>query len=228
MRKTFCLLPLDIDRAHIDDAFQTEASAQCCRRHPVHPRAGLGDDALLAHAPRQQDLAEHIVHLVRTGVIEFLALEVDFGAPAMRGQPLGEIERRRASDIMREIAVHLLLKGGIGFGLRVGLLQLQNERHQRLGDEPAAIDAEVTALVRPGAKRIRLLHGHAWLVAGAAARRAAAARAARTKARILSGSFSPGARSTPDETSTPGGCGNAQSLADIAGVEPAREHEWQP
>ena len=33
---------------------------------------------------------------------------------------------------------------------------------------------------------------------------AIAARAARTKARILSGSFSPGARSTPEETSTPG------------------------
>ena len=42
--------------------------------------AGLGDDALLAHAPREQDLAEHIVDLVRAGVVQLLALEIDLGA----------------------------------------------------------------------------------------------------------------------------------------------------
>ena len=31
---------------------------------------------------RQHDLAEHVVHLVRAGVVEVLALEVDFGAAA--------------------------------------------------------------------------------------------------------------------------------------------------
>ena len=46
----------------------------------VHAGAGLGDDARLAHAPRQHDLAEHIVHLVRAGVVELLALEIDFRA----------------------------------------------------------------------------------------------------------------------------------------------------
>ena len=97
----------------------------------VHAGAGLGDDALLAHAPRQQDLAEHIVDLVRAGVIELLALEIDFGAAArkagglsaMRGQPLGEIERRRAADIMRQIAVHFFLERRIGLCLRVSFLQ---------------------------------------------------------------------------------------------------------
>jgi hypothetical protein len=42
--------------------------------------AGLGDDALLAHAPGQQDLAEHVVDLVRAGVVELVALEIDLGA----------------------------------------------------------------------------------------------------------------------------------------------------
>ena len=45
------------------------------------------------------------------------------------------------------------------------------------------------------------------------------------KARILSGSFSPGARSTPDDTSTAGARGDAQRLGDVAGIEPARQHE---
>ena len=45
------------------------------------------------------------------------------------------------------------------------------------------------------------------------------------KARILSGSFSPGARSTPDDTSTAGRARDAQRLGDVAGIEPARQHE---
>ena len=49
----------------------------------VHAGAGLGDDARLAHAQRQHDLAEHIIDLVRAGVIELLALEIDLCAAAM-------------------------------------------------------------------------------------------------------------------------------------------------
>ena len=48
--------------------------------HAVLARAGLRDDAGLAHAARQQDLAEHIVDLVRAGVVELVALEVDLRA----------------------------------------------------------------------------------------------------------------------------------------------------
>ncbi len=202
--KNVLLLPLDVDRAHVDDAFEPEARAQRRGRDAVHAGASLGDDALLAHAPRQQNLAEHVVDLVRAGVIELLALQINLGAAAMRRKPLGKIERRRAPDIVREIAVHFRLERGIGLGLRVGLLQFQNQRHQRFGHKAAAIDAEVPALVRPGAERIGLLHCHAGLVTGLVAKCAAASRAARTKVRILSGSFSPGARSTPEETSTPG------------------------
>jgi hypothetical protein len=63
--------------------------------------AGLGDDARLAHALGQQDLADAIVDLVRAGVIELVALEVDLGAAEMLGQPLGEIQRRRPARIVR-------------------------------------------------------------------------------------------------------------------------------
>jgi hypothetical protein len=38
-------------------------------------RAGFGDDAGLAHADGQQDLADAIVDLVRARVVQFLALE---------------------------------------------------------------------------------------------------------------------------------------------------------
>ena len=77
------LLPLDIHRSHVDDAGQAELRAQRCGGDAMHAGAGLGDDARLAHAPRQHDLAEHIVHLVRAGVVEVLALEIDLGPAAM-------------------------------------------------------------------------------------------------------------------------------------------------
>ena len=94
------LLPLDIDGAHIDDAFEAEARAGGRRRNAMLAGAGFGDDAVLAHAPREQDLAEHIVDLVRAGVVQLFALEIDLGAAEMFGQPLGEIERARPADIM--------------------------------------------------------------------------------------------------------------------------------
>ena len=127
----------------------------------MHAGAGFRDHARLAHAARQHDLAEHVVHLVRAGVIEVFALEIDFRAAEMLRHALGEIERRRPADIVREMAVHLRLERRIGLRLRIGLLEREDQRHQRLGDEAAAIDAEMPALVGAGAKRIRLLDGHA-------------------------------------------------------------------
>jgi hypothetical protein len=62
--------------------------------------AGFGDDPGLAHAAGQQDLAQAIVDLVAAGMVELVALEIDFRAAKLLGQPLGEIERRRPSGIM--------------------------------------------------------------------------------------------------------------------------------
>ena len=146
------LLPLEVHRAHIDDAVQPEARAERGCRNAMHARAGLGDDAFLAHAARNHDLAEHVVDLVRPGVIELLALEINLRAAQMRGQPLGKIERRRPPHVIRQIAVHLLLEGRVGFRLGIGLLEFEHQRHQRFGDEAAAIDAEMAALVGAGAE----------------------------------------------------------------------------
>jgi hypothetical protein len=68
--------------------------------------AGLGDDAPLAHAAREQALREHGVDLVRAGVVEVLALEVDLRADLL-GEARGERERRRAADVVAEQVVEL-------------------------------------------------------------------------------------------------------------------------
>ena len=64
MRNDVGLLALDVGRAHEDLARQAEAGAN--RRHgdAMLAGAGLGDDARLAHARGQQDLAEAVVDLV--------------------------------------------------------------------------------------------------------------------------------------------------------------------
>ena len=57
------LLPLDVDRAHVDDASQAEAGADRGGGDAVLAGAGLGDDARLAHAAGEQDLAEQLLIL---------------------------------------------------------------------------------------------------------------------------------------------------------------------
>ena len=146
------LLPLDIDDAHIDDAFQAEFGAHGRGRNAMHAGPGFGNHARLAHAPGEQDLPQHVVHLVRAGVVEVLALEIDLGAAQMLAQPFGEVERRWPPDIILEVTVHLLAKERILLCRRIGTLQLQNQRHQRLGHEAAAIEAEMAALVGSGAE----------------------------------------------------------------------------
>ena len=79
------LLPLDVLGAHVDDAGQAEARADRGGGDAVLARAGLGDDPRLAHADREQDLADAVVDLVRAGVVELVALEPDLRAHARRG-----------------------------------------------------------------------------------------------------------------------------------------------
>src|SRR6185369_4399377 len=177
-------------------AVEPEPRAQRRGSDAVLAGAGLGDDALLAHAARDHDLAEHVVDLVRAGVVQLLALEIDFRAAEVLGQALGEIQRRRPADIVLEVAVHLGLERRIGLGVGISLFQVEDQRHQRLGNEASAENAEMAALVRAGAERI----GQVWIHRTISS---SVARAARMKLRIISGSLMPGALSTPEDTSTP-------------------------
>ena len=76
--------PEDIERlaphvllAHVHDALEAEARAHRGRRDAVLPGSGLGDDAVLPHASREQHLPHRVVDLVRARVVEILALEQD-------------------------------------------------------------------------------------------------------------------------------------------------------
>ena len=87
-------LPLHVFRAHVDHALQAKARRHGRRGHAVLPGAGLRDDAPLAHAHRQQRLAEAVIDLVRAGVQQVFALDVNARAAEIFGEARGKLQRR--------------------------------------------------------------------------------------------------------------------------------------
>src|SRR5690606_26628811 len=124
------------------------------------------------------------------------------------------------------------------------LLEVEDQRHQRLGDEAAAEDAEHALFVGAGAEGIgqsRLVHRrspviglraapcgqHAspslrprFAVRCQAARCSAAAATARKNASIKAGSLIPGALSTPDEMSMAGGAATRSAVPTFPALRP--------
>ena len=70
-------LPPHVLLAHVDHAVEAEARADGGGGDAVLPRAGFRDHAPLAHAPRQQRLAQAVVDLVRAGVQQVFALDIN-------------------------------------------------------------------------------------------------------------------------------------------------------
>ena len=139
--------------AHVDDAVEAEARADRRGGDAVLAGAGLGDDPLLAEPPREHRLAERVVQLVRAGVEEVLALEVD----ALPGcEALGERERRGAARVRRQQVVELGAEGVVGERLAPAALQLVERRDQRLGDVAAAVVAEVAHARASSHERLHL------------------------------------------------------------------------
>ena len=103
------------------------------------PRARLRHDSLLAEAAGEDGLPEGVVELVRPGVQQILALEVEALA---RGEALGERERRRSPGVR---AAELAQLGPVGLvGVR-GLPrggELVERRDQGLGHVAPAVVTE--------------------------------------------------------------------------------------
>ena len=145
-------LALDVGGAHVHDAVHAEQRARGRGRHAVLPGARLGHDAGLAHAARQQRLAEGVVDLVRAGVGQVLALQehADVVPRTVRQRLRRYLEqRRRTADEVTLQAGQLVAVRGVAPGCRPRGGQLVERRDQRLGNESAAIRAEPPAAVHP-------------------------------------------------------------------------------
>ena len=112
---------------------------------PCWPAPGLGDDALLAHAPGEQGLPQAVVDFVRAGVQQILALDVDLRAAMHFAQPLGVIERRGTAGVIGQQVLQLGLKRWIEPRLQIRLLQFFERRHQNFGNVAAPVRAEMAS-----------------------------------------------------------------------------------
>ena len=70
------VLAFDVQCSLIDHARHVHQCADRRRGHTVLSGSRLGDDAPLAHLLRQEYLADGVVYLVGTRVVEILALEI--------------------------------------------------------------------------------------------------------------------------------------------------------
>src|SRR3546814_13308979 len=94
-----------------------------------------------------------IVDLVRAGVVEILALEVNLcakafaGVPAqMLGQPFGEPQRARTADIIFQQIVELGLERRIGLRGAIVALEVEEQRHQRFGSRKRVVQGRSVAV----------------------------------------------------------------------------------
>ncbi len=198
--------------AHVDDALETEARADGRRRDAVLAGSRLGHDARLAETAREHGLPERVVELVRPGVQEVFALQIEARA---RQEALGERQRRRPPRVLPSERVELRCEGRVGRCLVPAGLQLVERRDERLRDESPAVLAEL-----------------------AVACRLSSFRAASTNARTRSWSLIPGADSRLELASTAHGRTAVDRLGDVlraqvrprasaAPLQPARDRgEW--
>ena len=94
------LLPAHVFGAHIDHALESEQCAHCRRGHTMLAGASFGDDAPLAHAHRQQRLSQAVVDLVRAGVQQVFALEINLRSAQLAREMSREKQRRGSPRII--------------------------------------------------------------------------------------------------------------------------------
>ena len=166
--------------------------------------AGLGDDPPLAHALRQQRLAERVVELVRAGVVEVLALEVDRASAALREAPR-EVQRRGPPDEVAQQPVQLGAVAGVRAGLHPRLLELRQRGHQRLWHVLSAVAPEAVLDRAHGRGYTPALTAESHGGSPPALSTGTVSCTAAKNARSSSGSLRPGAASVPLAVSSANG-----------------------
>ena len=136
-------LALDVFRPHVNHAFHAEPGGDGCGRHAVLAGPGFGDEPGLTHPRGQQALADGVVDLVRAGVVEVFALEMDLRAAQLPAPAFGVIERAGAADVTRQVSVQFRQKFWIVAVVLPRFVQLVQRSHERFGDEATAIATEM-------------------------------------------------------------------------------------
>ena len=140
-------LALGVDLAHVDRAVQPEQGGGGGSGDAVLAGTGLGDDAGLAEASGEQRLTQHVVDLVRSRVVEVLALEEHPCSARVLGESGDLGERRGAPGVRAQQRCQLVSEGRIDDRVGVGRGELVDRGDQGLGHVPPAVVAEQWAVL---------------------------------------------------------------------------------
>ena len=110
--------------------------------HAVLPRSGLRDEPSLAHPLGQERLTQHVVDLMGSRVVQVLPLEIDLGSPQILRHTPGEVQPGGPSGVLVKQLRQLPVEGRVVLAAVIGLLQLHDRVHQRLGYILPAVDAK--------------------------------------------------------------------------------------
>ena len=116
-------LPPHVFRPHVHDALKAQQRADGGGGHAMLSGAGLRDDTMLAHALNQQRLSQTVVDLVRAGVQQIFALEINLRPAQFFGESLGEEQRRGTAGIRAQQFVQTTLEAAVLFCFLVMPLQ---------------------------------------------------------------------------------------------------------
>mmetsp|Transcript_18721 Transcript_18721/g.32509 ORF Transcript_18721/g.32509 Transcript_18721/m.32509 type:complete len:366 (-) Transcript_18721:76-1173(-) len=153
------LLSLHILGTHVHNALHAESRAHGGGGHAVLSRAGLGNNAGLAHTPCEQNLGEGVVDLVSTSMVQILALQINLGPRSILSrislcQPLRKVQRRWSTNIILQQSIQFIPECRIFLDLHVRTVELLQGNHERLGDIHPTKLAESALLVW----RVRVVH----------------------------------------------------------------------
>src|SRR5690606_23463920 len=115
----------------------------------------LGNHPGLAHAPRDQRLPDRVVDLVRSGVKEVFALQINLRAAEFAREAFGEVKRCRAYRELTEIILQLALELRVLLASPVLRLEFLERMHQRFGHVPASVRTKAPRLIGQGGWRFR-------------------------------------------------------------------------
>ena len=118
-------LPRHVLRAHVHGALQAEMGGHGGRSHAMLPRACFRNDARLAHLHGEEPLPDGVVDLVRAGVQQVFALQVNARAAKFRGEARSELQRRGPPGKVFQQILEPRSKRRIGFGEFVDTLKLK-------------------------------------------------------------------------------------------------------
>src|SRR5690242_21627583 len=119
-------------------------------------RPGFRDDAALPHPQREKDLAEGVVDLVGTGVVEVLPLAGHADAVSHDFRDPREIgDRGRPPDIVPEEQSQLVPKRLVFASVVIDARELLERRNERLGDIPSPVRPEAPFSLGIGHRGLR-------------------------------------------------------------------------